>query len=294
MPTAALQNPQTRALLDKMLGEVPALRNAPDGAQRLLDALGSAQPQSTDGANGQNGADGTSGTQQSQQAQQTEKQQRMTQLVAEILALQGLRDQMLMTGNQPAADEATKELSQKIQELAQLTGAHTDENGNIPAQYGSGGQAGQVQPGTGMYNTAPSYSGSQGPTSVPPGFVNNPDKQQTEKMLDEAANKYGIPPEILKGIAYKESRWNNGAVGDQGRSTSMMQINKQAHPDYDVQRGRQDPSYAIDYAAKLLRGLYDQYHDWGKAVEHYNGSGPMAQAYSADVMNNIAPKFRNA
>lgn len=40
----------------------------------------------------------------------------------------------------------------------------------------------------------------------------------------------------------------------------------------------------IEYGAKMLRGLYDQYGSWEMAVKRYNGSGPMADQYQAKVM----------
>jgi len=118
----------------------------------------------------------------------------------------------------------------------------------------------------------------------------NPDKKQTEQLLEQAAKKYGIPPDILKSVAWKESGWNAGAKGDGGQSHGMMQIYKTAHPDYDVQKGEQDPSYNIDYAAKFLKGLYDRYGSWPLAVQHYNGSGPAAEKYAQSVMAMVNQK----
>ncbi|MHC9544068.1 MAG: transglycosylase SLT domain-containing protein [Vulcanimicrobiota bacterium] len=118
----------------------------------------------------------------------------------------------------------------------------------------------------------------------------NPDKKQTEQMLEEAARKYGIPPDILKSVAWKESSWNAGATGDGGQSHGMMQIYKTAHPDYDVQKGEQAPSYNIEYGAKFLKSLYDQYGSWPLAVQHYNGSGPAAEKYAQSVMGMVNQK----
>ncbi|MEW6282232.1 MAG: lytic transglycosylase domain-containing protein, partial [Candidatus Eremiobacterota bacterium] len=136
--------------------------------------------------------------------------------------------------------------------------------------------------------------GNFGPSVPNPGmqipqYGPNPSKQQVGSMLDAAAQKYGVPPEILKAVAYKESRWNPNAVGDGGRSFGMMQIYTSAHPDYNVGRGQADPSYNIEYAAKMLSGLHSRYGNWQMAVTRYNGSGPMANAYAADVFNNILP-----
>lgn len=116
--------------------------------------------------------------------------------------------------------------------------------------------------------------------------ISDPNKAQKDAMLENAARKYGIPPDILKAIAWQESRWKTGAVGDGGKSFGMMQIYSCAHPDYNVREGINNPEYNIDYAARLLRSLYDKYGSWEKAVERYNGSGPMAVRYAASVMNH--------
>jgi hypothetical protein len=118
------------------------------------------------------------------------------------------------------------------------------------------------------------------------GKINDANKQEINGLLENAASKYGIPPEILKSIAWQESRWNPGAVGDSGKSHGMMQIYTAAHPDYNVAEGEKNMAYNVDYGAKLLRQLYDRYGSWDKAVEHYNGSGPMAQRYAVSVMGH--------
>lgn len=119
---------------------------------------------------------------------------------------------------------------------------------------------------------------------------NNPNKQQTGQMLDEAAKKYGIPSDILKAIAWKESGWNPDARGDGGQSYGMMQIYKSAHPDYNEQEGMRNPAYNIEYGAKFLKGLYDQYGSWESAIQHYNGSGPMAERYKEAVLASLQTK----
>jgi len=115
-------------------------------------------------------------------------------------------------------------------------------------------------------------------------------KNEINGLLENAAQKYGIPPDVLKSIAWQESRWNPGARGDGGASYGMMQIYTEAHPDYDAKRGQQDIAYNIDYGAKFLKSLYDQTGSWPKAVERYNGSGPMAQKYASSVMNHVQNK----
>ncbi len=147
-----------------------------------------------------------------------------------------------------------------------------------------------MQGQNGVNQTSISRMLSPGSTGASPacsgGKMSNANKQQVNELLESTAQKYGIPPQILKSIAWQESRWNPGAVGDSGKSHGMMQIYTAAHPDYNVAEGEKNMAYNVDYGARLLRSLYDKYGSWEKAVERYNGSGPMAQRYSASVMNH--------
>jgi soluble lytic murein transglycosylase-like protein len=115
-----------------------------------------------------------------------------------------------------------------------------------------------------------------------------PSGNPTEALLDAAAAKYGIPPDILKAVAWQETGWNAKAVGDGGDSHGMMQINTPAHPDYDIKKGQSDPTYNIEYGARFLANLYKSTNDWQTAVTQYNGSGPKAVAYGNSVMNHVA------
>lgn len=165
---------------------------------------------------------------------------------------------------------------------------------------GAPGAAGALGPGAGSPGGGGGGSAPAGGSSLSappadpsvqiPSFGPNPTKQQINQMLEAAARKYGIPPDILKAVAYKESGWNPNAVGDGGKSFGMMQIYTAAHPDYDVARGKADPSYNIEYAARMLAGLYKQTGSWREAVRRYNGSGPMAEAYANDVFNRLLPQ----
>lgn len=134
------------------------------------------------------------------------------------------------------------------------------------------------------------YTGSSLPTPETGGQFSSANKAQVNNLIENAAQKYGIPPDILKSIAWQESRWNPNAVGDGGKSFGMMQIYTSAHPDYKVSEGRNNIAYNVEYGARLLRSLYDRYGSWEKAVERYNGSGPMAVKYASSVMNHAQSK----
>lgn len=116
-------------------------------------------------------------------------------------------------------------------------------------------------------------------------------KQQLQQIAYNTAVKYGVPPLVVMGIIDKESGWNTEAKNFSKieKSYGLMQINTKAHPDY---KGEFDPVKNIDYGVKLLAGLIKRHNgDISKAVASYNGSGPAAQKYSADVMNNRVKKY---
>lgn len=211
---------------------------------------------------------------------------------------QGMAEQMLM-----GQIQMNNTLIQMLTMLLQLMGGKNGMMGGAPGMGGSGGAGagcpncgGGSSPGGGGGGSSPvgGSGGGSGMTAAPadpsaqiPNYGANPSKQQLNEMIEAAAKKYGIPPDILKAIFYKESTWNPNAVGDGGKSFGIGQVYTTAHPDYDVNRGKQDVSYQIDYSAKLLSGLYKQTGDWRTAVRRYNGSGPMAERYADDVMNNL-------
>ncbi len=179
--------------------------------------------------------------------------------------------------------------------MGDMMGMNPGMSGGMPQVPWSPFPPGWNQPGGGLQGFTPPYGGYGGNpgwgscqpnpgqqiTSCGP----NPSKQQIGGMLDQASQKYGIPPNILKAVAFKESGWNPNARGDGGASFGMMQIFTRAHPDYDAARGARDPAYNIDYAARFLSGLGRRHGgNWSEAVRAYNGSGPAARAYSANVM----------
>ncbi|MBI2265323.1 MAG: lytic transglycosylase domain-containing protein [Armatimonadetes bacterium] len=248
-----------------------------------------------------------------QQLQQTSQSLQMAQQAAQMAQMMafipgpGMFQGMAMsTALQATVAALTQQLQQLQQQLSQVQG----QRNQLQAQRQSAFQFAAYQPVPGfgnwppqnpyqdysrLWNQAGGYQSYYGnvPMVPPQGFNYNAtpssaygsaDRARTGQTLDQIAQKYGIPPDVLKAVAWKESRWNTGAVGDGGNSFGMMQIYRVAHPDYNVQRGQQDPTYNIEYGARFLRSLYDQTGNWQEAVRRYNGSGPSAVRYSQDVM----------
>lgn len=130
--------------------------------------------------------------------------------------------------------------------------------------------------------------------------LSSPTRRQAETIIkgavENSAKKFNLTQEeqeklekYSKAIAVQESGMNvNVKDGDNGDSYGMFQINSPAHPDYDVGRGRKDPKYNAQYGVDFLASLYKKNGSWEKAVERYNGSGPMAVAYRNSVVKTAA------
>ncbi len=97
-------------------------------------------------------------------------------------------------------------------------------------------------------------------------------KKEIGQMLDAASKKYGIPPNILKAVAWQESGWNPNAKSFDGQhGKGVMQIDDRFH-EFAKTDAVFDPKQNIEYGAKFLKSLADQSGgDWGKALKRYNG-----------------------
>lgn len=95
-------------------------------------------------------------------------------------------------------------------------------------------------------------------------------------LFNEAGARWGIPPTVLAGIAYVESRFQNDAVSQAG-AVGMMQFLPSTAASMGV--NPHDPSSAIDGAARYLRTALDRFGSLDMAIGAYNiGPGAMARA----------------
>jgi soluble lytic murein transglycosylase-like protein len=95
-------------------------------------------------------------------------------------------------------------------------------------------------------------------------------------LFNEAGARWGIPPTVLAGMAYVESRFQNDAVSQAG-AVGMMQFLPSTAASMGV--NPHDPSSAIDGAARYLRTALDRFGSLDMAIGAYNiGPGAMARA----------------
>jgi Transglycosylase SLT domain len=145
-------------------------------------------------------------------------------------------------------------------------GARLSRVGYAPAAAGGGGR---------------SYTSSGG--AEPPGTFDD--------LFVKYGKQYGVDPRILKAIASKESNMRPGAVGGVNRNGTRDYGLMQHNSAFLAERGLTDdwrnPERSIEEAAKLLRNNIRRTGSVRSGVRAYNGSGPDAEAYAADIMSRV-------
>ena len=108
---------------------------------------------------------------------------------------------------------------------------------------------------------------------------------QLDAYAIKAAQREGIPPEILLAIKNAGERSGSTATSPKGAQGVM-----QFMPDTFKRFGKGDPTdplNSIDAGAKYMKYLYETYGDWDAAIAHYNGGGSQA----ALVRSGARPSF---
>lgn len=83
----------------------------------------------------------------------------------------------------------------------------------------------------------------------------------TDDIIEWAAQKWGIDPDLLRAQAVAETKWRQYQVGDGGRSFGLMQIKRTiwlgSHP-----LSERSTAFNVDLAASILRQAYDGRATW--------------------------------
>ena len=113
----------------------------------------------------------------------------------------------------------------------------------------------------------------------------NLSKTEVGKLLTEEAMKLDIPPEIAKAIAFKESKWEQDAVGSDEKGVGIMQVTDQR---FDQEKLKNDIHYNIQSGLQILNEKFegkdgklptvnqndrDVLESWYFAILAYNGQG---------------------
>lgn len=152
--------------------------------------------------------------------------------------------------------------------------APTDEESTVQQSYP------QTTPPAAPPPTTPKTS------FVPPG-AGTIDASPLLGMIDAAANKWGVPRDLLYGHMMAESRGNPNAVSPAG-AQGIMQIMPQTAASLGVNPF--NPVQAINGAAHYLAQQYKRFRDWDKASMAYNaGPGNIAKGVVPQETRNYLP-----
>ena len=96
---------------------------------------------------------------------------------------------------------------------------------------------------------------------------------EVQECIITECGKYGINPSIVIAMIEKESRYNPNAIGDNGNSFGLMQIQPRWHTKRMEKLGCTDllnPIQNVKVGIDYLGELYNRYGDIGKALTAYN------------------------
>lgn len=106
-----------------------------------------------------------------------------------------------------------------------------------------------------------------------------------------AAQKYGVPLNLLYGIIDHESGWLTTAVGDNGNSFGLAQIYLPAWSGQISKSQALNPIFALNWTAQKLSQRFQQYGRWDAAVAAHNN--PAAANYLAQNGKFLDEKSAN-
>ena len=87
----------------------------------------------------------------------------------------------------------------------------------------------------------------------------------TDEIIQWAAHKWGFDPDLLRAVAYVESRWRMSMVGDRGLSFGLFQMKRTDH--CCVPLSSRYTAFNADYYGGILRSYFDGREKWLNDVE---------------------------
>jgi hypothetical protein len=113
------------------------------------------------------------------------------------------------------------------------------------------------------------------------------DWTQLTTRLDELADQYRVPRDLVRAVVKQESNWDINAVGDGGRARGWFQLHPGAAKDAGIDPNlRHDPYLNMLGGVRYVRQKLDQAGgDVDKALRLYNGGGD--PNYVANVRRHL-------
>lgn len=87
----------------------------------------------------------------------------------------------------------------------------------------------------------------------------------TDEVIQWAARKWGLAPDLLRAVATQESWWRMSTVGDNGDSFGLFQMRRPYHCCLPFMA--QDAAFNADYYGAILRSFYDGKQTWLNTVD---------------------------
>jgi soluble lytic murein transglycosylase-like protein len=97
--------------------------------------------------------------------------------------------------------------------------------------------------------------------------------EELQLYIISEAEAHGIDPAIIMAMAFRESNYDPGAIGDNGNSYGLLQVQERFHKERMQRLGCTDlldPYQNVTVAIDFLCELLNKYGDMGKALTAYN------------------------
>lgn len=159
-----------------------------------------------------------------------------------------------------------------------------DQPGVIPTQPGFGELPG------GPVRVTPDPQKIPGGAQLAPRIFREHRGRTLLEWAQLAAQRHGVPLNVLYGIIDHESNWLPSAVGDNGTSFGLAQIHMPAWP--GISKGQaMNPVFALNWTAEKLRSRFNSYGRWDAAVAAHNH--PVAAEHLAKTGKFMTEKSAN-
>ena len=111
----------------------------------------------------------------------------------------------------------------------------------------------------------------------------------TMKMVEDEAEKQGVPKEVARAVAIQESgmRMNPPGSNDGGKAVGIFQLHEGAAQDTGVDRTTMAGN--IQGGIGYLKQMHDQFGDWDKAVAAFNAGPGTLRGVGGDI-SKLAPE----
>ena len=98
-------------------------------------------------------------------------------------------------------------------------------------------------------------------------FVTGRFEGTTDQIIQWAAIKWGLPRDLVRAVAVRESWWEMSALGDNGDSFGLFQVRRPYHCLGECRIARRFTAWNADYYGGIIRAYFDGKMGWLNTVE---------------------------